>query len=76
VRPLHRSRGYGVLLIATLAREVLSMKGGRLEWAVLKWNEPSIKFYESEKIGAKALDEWQEMRVDGEALVRLAGRAG
>ena len=52
------------------------MKGGRLEWCVLKWNTPSIGFYESEKIGAKALSEWQTMRVDGEGLVKLAGGRG
>jgi len=50
------------------------MKGGRLEWAVLKWNEPSIKFYK--KIGARVQEEWQTMRVDGEGLVELAKRAG
>jgi len=49
------------------------MDGGRLEWAVLKWNEPSIKFYES--IGAKVMSEWQTMRVDGEGLKELAKRA-
>lgn len=46
------------------------MRGGRLEWSVLKWNEPSIKFYES--IGAKMMSEWVGMRVDGEGLAKLA----
>ena len=45
----------------------------RLDWSVLKWNEPSIKFYESEKVGAKMMSEWVGMRVDGEALEKLAG---
>ena len=58
----------------TKAKEVLQMGGGRLEWSVLKWNEPSIKFYE--RIGAKAMTEWQVMRVDGEGLKSLAERAG
>jgi len=52
----------------------LSINGGRLEWSVLKWNEPSIRFYE--KIGAKAMTEWQMMRVDGEGIGELAKRAG
>jgi len=65
-----RRNGYGKMLLKALAREVVDMDGGRLEWAVLKWNEPSIKFYES--IGAKRMDEWVGMRVDKEALVRLA----
>ena len=54
----------------------MEMKGGRLEWSVLKWNRPSIEFYEGEAVGATMMDEWVGMRVDGEALVRLAGRAG
>jgi len=70
VRPSQRRKGYGRLLLAELAREVAAMNGGRLEWNVLKWNEPSIKFYEG--IGAERLDEWVGMRVDGDGLVRLA----
>ncbi|KAK1765958.1 N-acetyltransferase ats1 [Phialemonium atrogriseum] len=70
VRQTERNNGYGKRLLVELAKEVEAMRGGRLEWNVLKWNEPSIKFYES--IGAKALDEWVGMRVDGEALTGLA----
>jgi len=44
--------------------------GKRLEWSVLKWNEPSIRFYEG--LGAKTMDEWTGMRVDGEGLVRMS----
>lgn len=76
VREKYRGKGYGQRLIQELAKEVVEMKGGRLEWCVLKWNTPSIGFYESEKIGAKALSEWQTMRVDGEGLVKLAGGQG
>lgn len=61
-------------MIQELAKEVVGMEGGRLEWCVLKWNVKSIGFYESEKIGAKALGEWQTMRVDGEGLRALAER--
>ena len=43
---------------------------GRLEWAVLNWNEPSIKFYES--LGAKKQDEWSVFRLTGETLQALA----
>jgi GNAT superfamily N-acetyltransferase len=76
VKDNQRGKGYGHRLIAELAKEVVEMKGGRLEWCVLKWNTPSIKFYESEKIGAKAMGEWQTMRVDGEGLLKLAGQVG
>jgi RimJ/RimL family protein N-acetyltransferase len=44
---------------------------GRVEWAVLKWNQPSIEFYEA--LGAVALEEWQTYRLAGEALERVAG---
>jgi len=74
VRETERGNGYGQRLLGELAKEVLSINGGRLEWSVLKWNEPSIRFYE--KIGAKALTEWQTMRVDGEGIEELAKRAG
>ncbi|KAG6022403.1 hypothetical protein E4U41_002268 [Claviceps citrina] len=70
VQPSERGRGYGKRLLVELARQVVAMKGGRLDWAVLKWNEPSIRFYES--IGAKALDEWVGMRVEGPGLEKLA----
>ncbi|KXX82211.1 N-acetyltransferase ats1 [Madurella mycetomatis] len=70
VKPSERKRGYGKRLLVELAKEVVAAQGGRLEWAVLKWNEPSIKFYES--IGAKQMNEWVGMRVDGEGLTKLA----
>lgn len=70
VRSTERGRGYGKKLLSTLAKQVVAMDGGRLEWVVLKWNEPSIKFYKS--IGAQEMDEWVGMRVDGEGLKKLA----
>ncbi|KAA8570782.1 hypothetical protein MFRU_011g01640 [Monilinia fructicola] len=75
VRESERGKGYGGKLLSILAKEVVEMKGARLEWSVLKWNEPSIKFYEGPSVGAKAMDGWQTMRVDGEALVKLARKA-
>jgi GNAT superfamily N-acetyltransferase len=73
VRPQFRGRGYGHALLRGLARECVRLGCKRLEWSVLKWNEPSIKFYESEKVGAKMMSEWVGMRVDGEGLEKLAG---
>jgi ribosomal protein S18 acetylase RimI-like enzyme len=70
VKQSERKHGYGKRLLVELAKEVVAMRGGRLEWSVLKWNEPSIKFYES--IGAKMMSEWVGMRVDGEGLTKLA----
>lgn len=72
VRPAERKKGYGRRLLVELAREVRAMDGGRLEWCVLKWNEPSIRFYE-DVVGATMMKDWVGMRVDGEALRKLAG---
>ncbi|KAI1200632.1 acetyltransferase [Nemania serpens] len=70
VRASERKKGYGKRLLVELAKEVVAVDGGRLDWSVLKWNEPSIKFYES--VGANAMNEWVGMRVDGEGLTTLA----
>ncbi len=56
VRPEFRGRGYGKALIEKLR----TMTDGRVEWMVLDWNEPSIKFYES--LGAKPVDGWTRYR--------------
>jgi len=70
VRPQYRKRGYGKLLIQALARENLLQDGGRLEWSCLDWNEPSLQFYRS--LGAVEMKGWTKLRVDGEALQKLA----
>lgn len=70
VRPQYRKRGYGKLLLQELAREVIRINGARLEWCCLRWNEPSLQFYRS--IGAKEMQDWVSLRVDGNALTRLA----
>jgi GNAT superfamily N-acetyltransferase len=72
VRPTARSRGVGKALLGWLAAEAVKRDCGRLEWAVLDWNETAIRFYRS--LGARAMDEWTVFRVDGEALAALAGR--
>lgn len=59
-------------MLKELAKEVISIDGGRLEWACLKWNEAALKFYRS--LGAETMDEWVGLRVDGEILSRLAER--
>ncbi|KAI1432907.1 N-acetyltransferase [Xylaria sp. CBS 124048] len=74
VRSVERKKGYGKRLLVELAKETVAMGGGRLEWSVLKWNTPSIDFYES--IGAEAKNEWVGMRVDREGLTKLASLLG
>lgn len=72
VLPEYRGRGYGKLLLKRLARIAVQRGCGRLEWACLDWNEPSIAFFKS--VGATALDEWTTYRVTGDALLALASR--
>jgi GNAT superfamily N-acetyltransferase len=73
VRPEARGAGLGKALLAELARLAVDRDCARLEWSVLDWNEPSIGFYKS--LGARMMDEWTVMRVDGAALGKLAGEA-
>lgn len=73
MQPAGRGKGYGKALLRRLAQLVGEIDGGRLEWSVLRWNKPSIDFYQSEAIGAKEMSEWMGMRIDGEALLKLAG---
>jgi GNAT superfamily N-acetyltransferase len=70
VRPQFRGRGIGKALLVELARIAVRKGCGRFQWQVLDWNTPAVRFYE--KLGARALKEWWTMRIDGEALERLA----
>ncbi|MBO0820103.1 MAG: GNAT family N-acetyltransferase [Nocardiopsaceae bacterium] len=70
VREEERGRGYGRALLTALARVCARRGYRRLEWSVLNWNEPSIRFYRS--IGAAGMDEWTVQRLSGDALARLA----
>jgi len=70
VRPEFRGRGIGGRLLVYLAQLALRENCARFQWNVLDWNTPSIQFYES--LGAKIMKEWLTMRVEGEALRRLA----
>jgi len=70
IRPQYRNRGYARMLLQELAREVLKIDGGRLEWSCLKWNEPSLEFYRA--LGAKEMHDWVGLRLEGEDLSNLA----
>jgi GNAT superfamily N-acetyltransferase len=70
VRPSARGRGIGRRLVTHLARLAVERNYGRLEWRVLDWNEPAIRFYRS--IGAEPLNDWTGFRVTGDALRALA----
>ena len=70
VRPEARGQGIGRHLLAWLARTALERDCGRLDWAVLDWNEPALGFYRS--LGAVAQADWRIFRLSGAALERLA----
>ena len=69
VLPAERGRGVGRALLGELARIAVRRRCGRMEWAVLDWNAPSIRFYR--KLGAKLRKEWILTRLTGPALRRL-----
>ncbi len=71
VVPEMRGRGIGKALLADLAQRCGREGLGRLEWAVLDWNTPSINFYRAQ--GAIFMDAWRRCRVTGTALAKLGG---
>jgi GNAT superfamily N-acetyltransferase len=70
VKPEARGRGVGRALLRHLAQLAKEKSCYRIEWAVLHWNEPAIRFYK--RLGAVPMDEWHVYRLSGEALDRLA----
>jgi GNAT superfamily N-acetyltransferase len=70
IKPEFRGKGIGREVLTYLARLAVERRCGRLEWAVLDWNEVAIKFYKS--LGAQPLDEWTVFRLTGKSLDELA----
>jgi len=70
VLPEERGRGTGRALLAALARIAVRGKCGRMEWAVLDWNTPAIRFYR--RLGASLRRDWILTRLTGASLLRLA----
>ena len=73
VREPARGSGLGQALLAHLAALAVARDCARLEWSVLDWNAPAIGFYQ--KLGARAMEDWTIMRLDGEALSGLGAIA-
>ncbi len=69
VQPAYRGRGLGKSLLTRVAQIAVERDCGRMEWSVLNWNEPSIRFYES--LGAKPLSDWTLYRLTGDELRQL-----
>ena len=72
ILPEHRGSGAGKALLKHLAGVAVAKGCGRVEWSVLDWNEPAIRFYES--LGARPQDEWTVYRMTGRPLIELAGK--
>jgi GNAT superfamily N-acetyltransferase len=70
VNPEHRGKGYGRALLVDLAKIARERSCGRMEWAVLDWNDPAIQFYR--KLGAQPMDEWTVFRLTREGIGALA----
>ena len=70
VLPEYRGKGYGKALLKKLAQITAERGCGRLEWACLDWNQPSIDFYRS--LGALPMDEWTTYRLTGDTLQEMA----
>ena len=70
VKPAMRGRGYGKCLLTYVAKLAVERDCARVEWSVLDWNEPSVRFYRS--LGAVAMDEWTAQRLVGPALDEVA----
>ena len=73
VKPEKRGKGYGRALLVALAKIARDRGCGRMEWAVLDWNEAAIKFYRA--LGAKPMDEWTVFRLTRDGIERLANAA-
>jgi GNAT superfamily N-acetyltransferase len=72
VLPEMRGKGIGKSLLVKLAQLAIERNCGRVEWAVLDWNEPAIGFYKS--LGAEPMSDWTVFRVTGDALPALAAK--
>lgn len=74
VRPAHRGSGHGFALLRAVAAEAVRRGAPRLDWVVLDWNALALDFYRC--LGARPLDDWTVMRLDGEALRALGTASG
>jgi GNAT superfamily N-acetyltransferase len=72
VEPQLRGNGIGKALLRRLAQIAVERDCGRMEWAVLDWNEPSIAFYKS--LGAVPMSDWIINRLTGDTLKALAAK--
>jgi len=70
VKPEYRNLGVGKTLFRRLGEIAQEKDCARLDWSVLKWNQPSIDFYEK-KLNATPMGEWMGMRLEEEGIEKL-----
>ena len=73
VRPAQRKHGIGRALLRALARIATKRGCGRMEWAVLDWNEPALRFYKS--LDARQMNEWIIHRLTPVEIAKLAAES-
>jgi GNAT superfamily N-acetyltransferase len=73
VRPALRRGGIGRAMLAEIAGIAVERGCARLEWMALDWNQPALRFYA--RLGARQLDDWRGLRLEGEAMRRLGAEA-
>jgi GNAT superfamily N-acetyltransferase len=71
VHPEFRGLGIGKTLLRQVAAIAVEKGCPRLQWQVLDWNTPAIEFYTA--MGAEFMDTWRNVRVTGDALLKLGG---
>lgn len=70
VQPAHRGHGIGRAFFQAMAARAVAEGCGRMDWSVLDWNEPALRFYRA--LGAQPMSEWTVQRLSGETLLALA----
>ena len=73
VKTEFRGKGMGLALMRRIARLAVDRGCGKINWQVLRWNEPSIRFYEG--LGAEVMDDWVSYRLRDGALEELAANS-
>ena len=66
VKEKHRRTGAGTLLMEASIQEAKKQNCNGVQWQVLDWNEPAIKFYE--KYNPVKDPEWVNFRIDKDHL--------
>ncbi len=72
VLPAYRGTGLGAALFRAVAAEAVERGCGRMEWAVLTWNQLAIDFYD--RLGAETMHDWRTHRLAGSMLAAVAQR--